>query len=68
MSRFAGGATLQDLHRLDESRPGPAERAGVAVGDVILGINYLPLEKGLANTASLLAEAIKRTGFVKLQV
>lgn len=58
----------QELHKPAGTAPGPAECAGVVLGDVILGINYVPLEKGLIHTASLLAEAIKRAGFVKLQV
>ncbi|CAN0027867.1 unnamed protein product, partial [Sphacelaria rigidula] len=56
------------LHRPVEDTPGPAERAGVAIGDVILGINYVPLERGLVNTAAQLAEAIACAGFVKLQI
>lgn len=47
---------------------GPAEQAGVAIGDVIHGINYEPLEKGLRHTSALLAKAITLAGFVKLQV
>lgn len=58
----------QNVHRPVEDTPGPAERAGVAVGDVILGINYVPLEKGLVRTAAQLTEAIACAGFVKLQV
>lgn len=58
----------KDLHRAIGAAPGPAERAGVTLGDVILGINYVPLDRGLVHTAALLAEAISRAGFVKLQV
>lgn len=59
---------VQELHRPEGGLPGPAERAGVALGDVILGINYEPLERGLVHTADTLANAIKLAGFVKLQV
>lgn len=58
----------QELHKPPGEPPGPAERAGVALGDVVLGINYQPLEKGLVNTSALIAEAIALAGFVKLQV
>lgn len=56
------------MRKLDKGCSGPAELAGILVGDVILGINYKPLEKGLVHTSSLLAEAIALAGFVKLQV
>lgn len=58
----------QDVRKLAKGCSGPAELAGILVGDVILGINYKPLEKGLVHTSTLLAEAISLAGFVKLQV
>ena len=58
----------QDVRKLARGCSGPAELAGILVGDVILGINYKPLEKGLVHTSTLLAEAISLAGFVKLQV
>lgn len=59
---------LQDFRKGPELSAGPAEQAGVAIGDVIHGINYEPLEKGLRHTSALLAKAISLAGFVKLQV
>lgn len=59
---------FQDVRKLAKGCSGPAELAGILVGDVILGINYKPLEKGLVHTSTLLAEAISLAGFVKLQV
>ena len=59
---------LQDLRKLAGQPPGAAEQAGVAIGDVIHGINYEPLERGLRHTSALLAKAISLAGFVKLQV
>lgn len=61
-------AVKQDLQRRQGGSPGPGERAGVSLGDVILGINYEPLERGLVHTSELLAKAITIAGFVKLQV
>lgn len=58
----------QDVRKLPGGFSGPAELAGILVGDVILGINYKPLEKGLVHTSTRLAEAIALSGFVKLQV
>lgn len=58
----------QDVRKLRGGSSGPAELAGILVGDVILGINYEPLEKGLVHTSTRLAEAIALAGFVKLQV
>lgn len=58
----------QDVRKLPGGFSGPAELAGILIGDVILGINYKPLEKGLVHTSTLLAEAIALSGFVKLQV
>lgn len=58
----------QDVRKLAKGCSGPAELAGILVGDVILGINYKPLEKGLVHTSALLAEATALAGFVKLQV
>lgn len=60
--------TCQDVRKLPGGSSGPAELAGILVGDVILGINYEPLEKGLVHTSTRLAEAIALAGFVKLQV
>lgn len=65
---FGSPRGCQDVRKLAKGCSGPAELAGILVGDVILGINYKPLEKGLVHTSALLAEAISLAGFVKLQV
>eukprot|EP00752_Nemacystus_decipiens_P014145 g12578.t2 len=69
VKELGGGAVyVEDVRKLDKGCSGPAELAGILVGDVILGINYKPLEKGLVHTSTLLAEAISLAGFVKLQI
>lgn len=65
---FDSCVPCQDVRKLAKGCSGPAELAGILVGDVILGINYKPLEKGLVHTSTVLAEAISLAGFVKLQV
>ncbi|CAM9743661.1 unnamed protein product, partial [Laminaria digitata] len=69
VKELGGGAVfVEDLRKPPGQPPGPAEQAGVAIGDVIHGINYEPLEKGLRHTSALLAKAITLVGFVKLQI
>ncbi|CBN76111.1 conserved unknown protein [Ectocarpus siliculosus] len=69
VKELGGGAVfVEDVRKLPGGSSGPAELAGILVGDVILGINYEPLEKGLVHTSTRLAEAIALAGFVKLQI
>ncbi|CAM9391924.1 unnamed protein product [Hapterophycus canaliculatus] len=69
VKELGGGAVfVEDVRKLPGGCSGPAELAGILVGDVILGINYVPLERGLVHTSTVLAEAIAQAGFVKLQI
>ncbi|CAM9504849.1 unnamed protein product [Scytosiphon promiscuus] len=69
VKELGGGAVfVEDVRKLPGGCSGPAELAGILVGDVILGINYAPLERGLVHTSTVLADAIAQAGFVKLQI
>eukprot|EP00981_Chlorochromonas_danica_P001373 scaffold292_cov161-Ochromonas_danica.AAC.11 len=60
MKDLVDGILIVSLLRRADGVPGPAEAAGIRLGDVLFGMNFLPTRQGSASMKTLLTEEVER--------
>ena len=56
-----GGVLVVSMLKRKDGKPGPAERAGIRLGDVIFGINFLPARQGAQSLIKVISGMNEQT-------